>query len=174
MTPFVVSIVGLHDVGKTKLISRVIPALADRGYRVGTVKHAPHLSVMDPSGTRPDTARHLQAGALRTLLAAEDGMVLQWPATADMYVSSVIARQFADVDIVLVEGLKHGPFPKIEVFRRTSEVAAEPLAGQIDVLAVITDERVALHDGVPRFSPQQTERIADFIADLACQYWDAA
>jgi len=173
MTPFVIAIVGGHNSGKTTIIARLLPALADRGLQVGTVKHAPHLFLLEAPASA-DTARHLRAGAVRTILFAGDAMVLHVPITAELSIEQVIARHFADCDIVLAEGFKHGAFPKIEVYRRIGEDAAEPLAGQINVACIVTDDRVAVDDDVAQFSPRDTEGIADFIADLACRPRDRA
>jgi molybdopterin-guanine dinucleotide biosynthesis protein len=67
--------------------------------------------------------------------------------------------------MILVEGLKHGPFPKIEVFRRSAQVPQEPLAGEIDVIAVVSDASIALPDGTASFSHRAIEAIADFLEE---------
>jgi len=159
----IVSIVGHHDSGKTRLITQLIPILVARGLRVGTVKHAPHLERIDVPGS--DSAVHLKSGATRVLLRAEETSALFWPHHEKL--ATDIDRLFAGCDLVLVEGDKRGPFPKIEVFRRGLEVAREPLAGEVDVAGVVTEERVALPDGVEVFSPHEGERIADFIETMA-------
>ena len=41
-----------------------------------------------------------------------------------------------------------------------------PTAGEIDVLAVVTDEHVALPDGVRRFGLREIERLTDFVETL--------
>jgi molybdopterin-guanine dinucleotide biosynthesis protein B len=160
----VVSIVGHHDSGKTTLIANLLPVLVARGLRVGTVKHAPHLAALDAS--RSDSARHFEAGASRVLLLGEDTSALFW-AHDDSPLSADIDRLFAGCDLVLIEGGKTHPYPRIEVFRRGRELTREPLAGQIDVACVITDERVALPDGLAVIPPRDLERIADLVEQLA-------
>ena len=39
----VVTLIGRSDSGKTTLMEKLIPALRQRGYRVGTVKHHSHV-----------------------------------------------------------------------------------------------------------------------------------
>jgi len=159
----VVSIIGHSNSGKTTLISQLLPALVARGLHVGTVKHSPHLDRLDARGS--DTAAHFDAGSQRVLLRGETGSALFWRhGLADL--SADIDRLFADCDLVIVEGAKHGPFPKIEVFRRVGDMTREPLAGEIDVSAVVTAERVALPDGLPLFKPTEIERIADAVEVL--------
>ena len=156
-----ISIIGHKDAGKTRLIEALIPVLQDRGYRVGTVKHAPHVAVHgDPNA---DSAQHRRAGATRTLLIGEDGAALFFDPEDDL--TRLITAAFPDCDLVLVEGFKHGPFPKIEVYRPRRDVRTEPLAGEIDVVGVVTDAHVVLPDGVVTISPRRVEEIADLIED---------
>jgi molybdopterin-guanine dinucleotide biosynthesis protein B len=157
----VVSIIGHHDSGKTRLLTQLIPLFAERGYRVGAVKHAPHLSEIDAVDS--DSRHQRSAGAERVLLLGETAAALFWNRDPDDDPRETIDRLFPDCDIVLVEGWKHGPFPKIEVYRRSPEIPREPLAGEIDVVAVVTDAPVALPDGVPVLSPRQPTALVEFI-----------
>ena len=156
-----VAIVGHKKTGKTRLIEELIPIFRERGYRVGTVKHAPHTEIFAPPDT--DSARHREAGAERVLLLGEDGAALFLAPTAAP--EDLIEESFSEFDLVLIEGLKHGPFPKLEVFRPSREIRTEPLAGEIDVIGVVTDAHVALPDGVELFSPRHPEEIADLIEE---------
>lgn len=157
----VVSFIGHHNAGKTRLLTRLVETLSERGIRVGAVKHAPHLEAADPPGT--DSQQLREAGAHRMLLLGGDSAVLTWSQPSVEELELEIQRLFSGCEIVLVEGLKHGPFPKIEVFRRTGQVPQEPLAGEIDVIAVVSDAAIALPDGTATFSPSDQERIADFL-----------
>lgn len=143
------------------LLARLIPLLLDRGYRVGTVKHAPHEETLDHPDK--DSTRHRAAGAERTLVIGESSYGLFWEPSSEESIEQTVERCFQGFNLVLVEGFKHGPFPKIEIYRQAGGVSAEPLAGQIDVIAVITDEHVALPDGVAVFSSHRLEDIADFL-----------
>jgi len=157
----IVSFIGHHNAGKTRLVARLVETLSERGLRVGAVKHAPHLETAETPGT--DSQQLRQAGAHRTLLLASNAAMLTWPKPSAEALEPEIQRLFVDCDIILVEGLKHGPFPKIEVFRRTGQVAQEPLAGEIDVIAVVSDAAIALPDGTASFSPRDIEAIANFL-----------
>jgi len=159
-----VAIIGRHDGGKTALVARLIPLFAARGLRVGTVKSAPHLARLDVPGS--DSAEHFRAGARRVLLRGERASALFWT-HGEASLTSEIERLFADCDLVLVEGGKATAYPKFEVFGRAGDLPEEPLAGEIDVVAVITDERVALPDEVEQFSLHDLEGIADLIEAIA-------
>jgi len=159
----VVSFIGHHDSGKTRLLVEIIPLLVERGYRVGTVKHAPNLDEVD----RPDSdsEQHLAAGASRVLLRGERVSSLTWR-HEEGELPGDLERLFAGCDVVLAEGFKHGPWPKIEVFRRGRDLRREPLAGEIDVVAVVTSEHVAVPDGVTVISPRDREAILELLEEL--------
>ena len=156
-----VSFIGRQGSGKTTLLTKLIPVLLERGHRVGTVKHAPHEEGFDDPAK--DSHRHREAGAEKTLVVGQAGCALFWNPLPGDPLEATIEEVFQGFDIVLVEGFKHGPFPKVEVYRPARGVNAEPLAGRIDVIAVITDARVALPDGVAVLSPHGLEEIADFL-----------
>jgi molybdopterin-guanine dinucleotide biosynthesis protein B len=156
-----VAFIGHHESGKTRIVVEVTKRLTERGYRVGTVKHAPDLEEVDASGT--DSAEHQAAGAVRTLLRGETTSALYFEHSETDDLQNELDAFFVDCDLVLIEGYKGGPWPKIEVFRRGRDLRREPLAGEIDVLAVVTDERVALPDGVRRFGAHDVESLADFV-----------
>ena len=157
----VVSFIGHQASGKTTFLTALIPVLLERGYRVGTVKHAPHEESFDHP--EKDSYRHREAGAEKTLVVGKAGCALFWDPLPGQPLEATIERTFKGFDIVLVEGFKHGPFPKVEVYHPSGGVHAEPLAGRIDVIAVITEGRVALPDGVAILSPHSLEDIADFL-----------
>ena len=158
----VVSFIGHHNSGKTTLLAQVITILLERGYRVGAVKHAPHLDDMDSRDS--DSAQLREAGAEQTLLVSENTCALFWDTDPDEPIERLIERLFADYDLVLVEGYKHGPFPKIEVYRRL-DTRADPLAGEVEVIAVVASEKVAVPDGVKILSPRRPDEVADFIEE---------
>ena len=159
-----VSFIGHQGSGKTRLICRLIPTLVGRGLRVGTVKHAPHETALDRTGS--DSAQHREAGAERTLVVGASETVLYRDERGEEPIEAMIDRSFSGLDLVLVEGFKRGPFPRIEIYRRGNRTGAEPLAGEIDVAAVVTDDRVALPDGIPILSTRALIEIADFVETL--------
>jgi len=142
-------------------VVEITKRLTERGYRVGTVKHAPDLDEVDAPGT--DSAEHQAAGAVRTLLRGETTSALYFEQGETDDLESEFDVLFVGCDLIVIEGYKRGPWPKIEVFRRGRDLHREPLAGEIDVLAVVTDDRVALPDGVRRFGAHDFERIVDFV-----------
>ena len=67
-------------------------------------------------------------------------------------------------DLVIVEGYKRSPIPKIEVRRRAAS-SQEPLAGKSpNVIAIAADHAVTNANGLPSFPLDEVGAIADFIA----------
>jgi molybdopterin-guanine dinucleotide biosynthesis adapter protein len=107
---------GWSGSGKTTLIEQILPFLLIQGLRVATVKHVHHAVDLDTPGK--DSWRHRTAGASQVALVSRARMALlrETPA-AEASLSDVLATM-ASADLVLVEGYKHHPIPKIEVHRR--------------------------------------------------------
>ena len=132
----VLGIVGWSGSGKTTLIVAVLPLLRAAGLSVSTVKHAHHGFDMDQPGK--DTYRHRLAGAHEVLVASSRRWALLHESTEGEPTLPDLLTQLAQVDLVLVEGFKSYPFPKLEVFRpnlgKPSLWDQEP-----EVVAVATD-----------------------------------
>jgi molybdopterin-guanine dinucleotide biosynthesis protein B len=158
--PPMLGIVGFSGSGKTTLTVGLIDALGRRGLRVASIKHDVHGFEMDQPGK--DTWRHKQAGAVATLISSPRGIGLVRDADHD-HTPEELLPLLGPADIVLVEGYKRAPLPKIEVFR--PELGKPPACrGDRHLLAVVSD--ADLDWGVPRFAPDALERLADFV--LAC------
>ncbi len=109
-------IAGWSGAGKTTLLVSLIPALTRRGVRVSTVKHAHHAFDIDIPGK--DSYKHRRAGATEVLV----GSVKRWAIVHELRdegepsLEDLLAR-LSPVDLVLIEGYKHGDYEKIEIHR---------------------------------------------------------
>lgn len=112
----VLGIAGYSGAGKTTLLEKLIPRLCADGVRVSLVKHAHHGFDIDQPGK--DSYRHRKAGAGEVLVASDVRWALMHenaaPEPPDL--QDMLAR-LSPCDLVLVEGWKHDPIPKIEVHR---------------------------------------------------------
>jgi molybdopterin-guanine dinucleotide biosynthesis protein B len=132
----VLGIVGWSGSGKTTLLVAVLPLLRARGLSVSTIKHAHHGFDMDRPGK--DSHRHRSAGAHEVIVASARRWVLLHEAEAAEPALPDLLARLEPVDLVLVEGFKSHPFPKLEVFR---PVLAKPPLWEIEpeVVAVASD-----------------------------------
>ena len=112
----IVGVVGWKDSGKTGLVERLVAELSGRGLVVSTVKHAHHEAEVDRPGT--DSHRHRAAGASQVILATP----VRWALMAELRgapepdLAALMAR-LDPCDLVIVEGFKRAPHPKIEAHR---------------------------------------------------------
>jgi len=140
----IVSIVGRSNTGKTTLIEKLIIELRRRGYRVGTIKHNSHGFDIDHEGK--DSWRHKKAGAQVTVIASPHRVAVIEDVNRDYELSELMDHYIRDVDIILSEGFKKNPHPKIEVVR--SGLKHEPLCTREDNLIAVASDR-PLERGVP-------------------------
>lgn len=112
----VIGFAGWSGAGKTTLLRRLIPVLVGRGFRVSTVKHAHHGFDVDKPGK--DSWVHREAGATEVLVGSANRWALMHELRdeAEPDLAGLLSR-LSPVDLVLVEGFKRGPHPKIEVHR---------------------------------------------------------
>jgi len=158
--PPVLALIGKPNCGKTTLIEKLIPALADKGVRVGTIKHHHGAIQMDTPGK--DTWRHKQAGAHLVLLSSPVGIGLIQDTVADTPVEDLVSRYFQEVDLVIAEGYKWSTLPKIEVFRST--VYDEPMQEPGETLIAMVSD-VAIRQGLPWFKYDDIGSLVEFILE---------
>lgn len=154
-----IGISGYSGSGKTTLIEKVIPVLADAGLRVSLIKHAHHEFDIDQPGK--DTWRHRRAGATQVLISSSQRWALMHE-LRDEPEPSVFehAATLTPCDIVIVEGFKSDPFPKIEVHRAD---ARRPFLFPADrnVIAIATDQK--LDSALPQIDINDGAAVAAFI-----------
>ncbi|MDR5865973.1 molybdopterin-guanine dinucleotide biosynthesis protein B [Halomonas koreensis] len=150
--------------GKTTLLEGLLPALRERGLRVAVIKHAHHGFDVDQPGK--DSHRLRQAGAEPMLVASRRriALMMETPDHEEADLAELIAmvRPRAP-DLVLVEGFKAWPLPKLELHRRS---LGKPLRVVEDpwVKAVASDEPLSLPPGVEALDLNAPARLADWIA----------
>ncbi len=152
---FALGIVGWSGTGKTTLLAALIPVLRARGLTVSSIKHAHHDLPLDRPGK--DSFRHAEAGAEEVILAAGGGFALFSRRQPDL---AALLSRLNPVDLVLVEGFKNDPIPKIEVYRPS--LGKPPLWPDMQVLAVASDARLP-DCPVPVLPLDAVAAIADFI-----------
>ena len=159
----IVGLAGWSGSGKTTLLSRLVPELIGRGLRVSTVKHAHHAFDIDQPGK--DSYVHRMAGATEVLVASASRWALMHELrdATEPGLDQLLAK-LAPVDLVLIEGFKRHPHPKIEVFRRGN---GKPLLAPDDphIVAVASDAPVP-ETALPVLGIDDIPAIADFVLGL--------
>ena len=139
----VLGIVGWSGSGKTTLLTAILPLLRTRGLSVSTVKHTHHGFDMDRPGK--DTYRHREAGAQEVLVSSGTRWALLHEVEGPEPRLPELLARMQPVDLVLVEGFKTHPFPKLEVYRPA--LGKPPIwHHEQDVVAVAADEPLASCD----------------------------
>jgi molybdopterin-guanine dinucleotide biosynthesis protein B len=139
----IISVIGKKDAGKTTLVVAMAQDFVRRGRTVGTIKHGHHPAIVDQEGK--DTWRHFNEGrVLRTLIESPGQRVTFERSDGATDPVELVRRSFMDVDIVIVEGFKSAPLPKIEVHRQAVHTtplysADSPAAKQW--IAMVSDQR---------------------------------
>jgi molybdopterin-guanine dinucleotide biosynthesis protein B len=132
---------GWSGSGKTTLIEKLIPRFAGAGLRVSLIKHAHHTFDVDHPGK--DSYRHRHAGASEILVTSSRRWVLMHELRGAHEPSfEEHVKRVSPCDLLIVEGFKFAPIPKLEVWRAVTE---EPLLHPNDphIVAVASDSKVA-------------------------------
>lgn len=157
----VFGIAGYSGSGKTTLLEKLIPRFTARGLKVSVIKHAHHGFDIDRPGK--DSYRHRAAGASEVLLSCNDRWALmsERQGAAEVTLDELLAH-LSPCDLVLIEGFKQEPVPKLEVHRPAN--GKPPLfAERDDIVAVASDEAIAAT--VPVLPLNDIAAVADFIVD---------
>jgi len=156
----IIGLAGWSGAGKTTLLVKVIPRLVARGLRVSTLKHAHHRFDMDQPGK--DSHAHRQAGATEVLVssATRFALIHELREEPEPRLHELLGK-LTPVDLVLVEGYKREPHPKLEVHRAE---LGKPLIHPDDphVVAIASDRPVP-QARVPRVDLDDVERIVDIL-----------
>jgi molybdopterin-guanine dinucleotide biosynthesis adapter protein len=156
----IIGLAGWSGSGKTTLIKKLIPRLIARGLSVSTLKHAHHGFDLDQPGK--DSFFHRTAGATEVIISsAKRWAILHELREQPEWDMAALVGKMSPVDLVLVEGFKRDPFPKLEIHRIAN---GKPLIHPEDphIVAVASDSALP-QAKVPVIDLNDTEAIADLL-----------
>lgn len=149
--------------GKTTLLIQLIPLLKRQGVRVGLIKHSHHDFEIDKPGK--DSFRLRAAGASPVMLVSSHRRAVITEFSKP--VQPQLAQQLqmfdeSEVDLILVEGFKAEPFPKIELHRAELN---NPLLypNDADIIAVASNTELKLPAPLLNLDLNNPVMIAEFI-----------
>ena len=147
--------------GKTTLIEQLIPRFVLHGLSVSLIKHAHHEFDTDQPGK--DSYRHRNAGCTEVMVASD----VRWALMHEMRGTpeeppEALLMRMAPVDLLLVEGWKLQPIPKIEVYRKAN---GKPLLypDNDTIIAIASD--LSVETTLPRFGIDDYDHIAQFVLE---------
>jgi len=161
---------GWSGSGKTTLIERLVPVLVQRGARVSLVKHAHHEFDIDQPGK--DSWRHRQAGCTEVLVSSG----VRWALMHELRGSAELTlpqalEALAPCDLVLIEGYKSFPLPKLEVWRPgVGKALLHPGDSHIAGLATDDPQVARAVIALPVFALDDVDAIATFVAESAVEW----
>ena len=150
--------------GKTTLLLKLLPRLKARGYRLGVVKHAHHTFEIDHPGK--DSYALRKSGVEQIAIGSRHrwAYIMERPEAAEPRLEELLGELKQELlDLVLVEGFKHEPIPKIELHRpslhRELLFPDDP-----NVIAIAHDAPAAIQTSLPQLNINNPDAIVDFIS----------
>lgn len=149
--------------GKTTLLTQLIPLLKAESLRIGLIKHSHHNIQIDQPGK--DSFRLREAGASPVMLVSSHrrAIITEFAAISEPDLDEqLLAFDQTNLDLVLVEGFKATPFPKIELHRHE---LYKPLLYPNDpsIIAVASNTKLEIPSTIVQLDLNQPELIATFI-----------
>lgn len=163
----VFGITGHSGMGKTTLLERLVPEISSRGLVVSLIKHSHKNIDIDRPGK--DSYRLRESGCKEVLLLGNDRWALmhELRGASEPSLDYLMDRMQA-CDLLLVEGFKHGQFPKLEVWR--SSLGVLTLWPDWPGIVAIASEKpprsaaqMAVTPGLSHLDLADTKSIAEFV-----------
>ncbi|MFI3246773.1 MAG: bifunctional molybdopterin-guanine dinucleotide biosynthesis adaptor protein MobB/molybdopterin molybdotransferase MoeA [Ferrimonas sp.] len=168
----VLGICAYSGTGKTTLLKQLLPRLNQRGLKVAVLKHAHHNFEVDKPGK--DSYELRKSGADQMLIASSQrqALMMERPVDGDPDLKELLALiDQRHIDLILVEGFKRLPLPKLELHRK---IVGKPFVFEHDpnVLAIACDAETLLPNActLPRLDINHIDEVGDFIQAFIQQW----
>ena len=153
----IIGITGWKDVGKTHYASLIIKSLVNKGYQVGSIKHAHHDFDIDKPGT--DSFKHREAGSSQAIISSAK----RWAKITENNNENEksldeLIQELQNVDVIVVEGFKKDNHPKIEILSKDLKNRNKETK---NVIAIVSDD---FKDTItPVYKENDIENLVEFI-----------
>ncbi len=149
--------------GKTSLLTRLIPILKKTGLKIGVIKYSHHDFEIDYPGK--DSFQLRKAGATPVMLVSpyRRAVITEFAPPRDCKLPDQLAAfPKEELDLILVEGFRDQPFPKIELHRPS---LGKPLLfpNDADIIAIASDQALATPAYLPCLDLNDPDSLAEFI-----------
>ena len=148
--------------GKTSLLVKLLPLMKLQGLRVAMIKHAHHDFDIDKPGK--DSFELRKAGADQMLIVSDKryALMTEYESQVEPELGDLVKQLDLDnIDLVMVEGFRHLPFPKIEL-HRPSLGKGLIFPDDKSVVAIASDVSFET-GGLPLLNLNAPEEVAGFI-----------
>ena len=162
--PFEIAFCGYSGSGKTTLIAAIVRHLSAI-FTIGYYKHGCHRFEIDREGKDSWTIK--EAGALTVMISDPEKKALVTQERA--LFSPIEQHAFSELDMLLVEGLKEIPVPKlllVDKERKIIDLVSNGSITNVAALVVPDDPESYTASGIPVLHRNQTEAVAAFIASF--------
>ncbi len=159
--PPVLGFAAFSGTGKTTLLTQLIPQLKRHGLKVGLIKHAHHRFDLDQPGKDSYLLRQAGASPVMVVSSRRRAIIYEYPDQGEVRLADQLDFLVtSDLDLILVEGFKREPIPKIELHR---PALGKPLLYPNDphIIALATD--TPLSCPLPVLDLNQPQAICKFI-----------
>jgi molybdopterin-guanine dinucleotide biosynthesis adapter protein len=143
VNPIIFQVVGYQNSGKTTIITKLIKSLAEKGLKTVTIKHHGH-------GGQPafipqkDTEKHLNAGAIAAAIEGDGSLILKVLNSETSLEDQIELMKFFHPDVILIEGYKLRPFPKLLLIRNEMDLSLIKTVS--NVKAIVYWEEILLRE----------------------------
>jgi len=156
----IIGLAGWSGAGKTTLVAKLIPSITARGLTVSTLKHEHHAFDVDQPGK--DSYMHRMAGATEVLVSSQNRFALmrELRGAPELPLPQLLAK-LTPVDLVIIEGYKRDPHPKLEVYRAS---LGKPLMHPDDpaIIGIASDQPLPTAP-IPVIDLDDVEQVTEFL-----------
>jgi len=164
INPTIICIISAHrKQGKTQLVMRLVKALTEEGFEVGTVKHIGEGSTFEENRIK-DTYRHAEAGA-KLVVAVTESELITIENIEELSLEKAIAKFPKSFDFIIVEGFKKSPYQRFIIIDKAEELVGLNETGQIlGITGYIASEKDEIAKLEDKYSVLDEQDIDGFLS----------